>query len=237
MKLDHIVHFTKQSPIQSSEYWNAAGFHAVAGGSHKNWGTHNALMYGPDYYIEWLTVEDEDIAASSNHPLIEHLRYDQQGFGTVCLRSDNLERLAKQLQSRGFQTVGPTDAERQTETGEQIRWKMLFIEQHISDALPLPFFIEWEQADEERFAALKNNGTIQAVNEQLQLDALVFSVNDKEQSETQWNKLLGGSLELGNCRLFFEEGDGKERLSKVCFASAEQELLFERGLYRVPRFE
>ncbi|MFC4711413.1 VOC family protein [Planococcus dechangensis] len=237
MKLDHIVHFTKQSPLKSSEYWNAAGFHAVVGGSHKNWGTHNALMYGPDYYIEWLTSEDEELAARSSHPLVEHLRYDQQGFGTICLRSDNLELLSKQLESRGFRTIGPTDAERQTETGELIRWKMLFIDQEISMALPLPFFIEWEQEDKGRFAALKSNGTIQAVNEQLQLDTLFFSVNDKEQSETQWKKLLGGSLELGNCRLSFEEGEGKERLSKVCFASAERELLFEHGLYQVPRFE
>ncbi|MBT2583484.1 VOC family protein [Planococcus sp. ISL-109] len=237
MKLDHLVHFTRTSPATTSRYWNDAGFHAIIGGSHKNWGTQNALMYGPDYYIEWLTVEDEGVAARSNHPLIEHLRYDQQGFGTICLRSENLELLAKQLESRGFQTIGPTDAERRTETGELIRWKMLFIDQTISVALPLPFFIEWEEADEARLAGLKSKGAIQELNEQLQLDALVFSVNNLEQSEDQWKKLLGGSLALDNCRLVFQEGTGKERLSKVRFASAEQELVFEQGVYQMPRFQ
>lgn len=236
MKLDHIVHFTHTSPAKSMRFWNDAGFHAVIGGSHKNWGTQNALMYGADYYIEWLTVEHEDVAAHSEHPLVEHLRYDQQGFGTICLRSENLAELEKQLKAKDFHTDGIVDAERRTETGELIRWKMLFIKQDISSRLPLPFFIEWEEADEDRLAGLKTKGAIQPLNEQLHLDKLVFSVNNRQLSEAQWKELLGGSLELENCRLVFREAEGKERLSKVCFADAGQQLFFEQAHYCMPRF-
>lgn len=236
MKLDHIVHFTHTSPEESSRFWNEIGFHAVAGGSHKDWGTHNALMYGPDYYIEWLTIEDENVAKRSGHPLVEQLRYDQRGLGTICLRSDDLKQLAKQIEARGFRTIGPMDAERLTDTGETIRWKLLFIDQPISAALPLPFFIEWEEPDEARFAGLKQKGTITELNEGLRLEALVFSVKDPEQSEAQWRNLLGGSVALENCRLSFEAGEGKERLSEVRFESAAQEIDFEQGSYQAPRF-
>lgn len=237
MELDHIVHFTKTSPLESRDYWKDTGFHAVIGGSHKNWGTRNALMYGRDYYIEWLTVENEDIAESSPHPLVEHLRYDQQGYGTICLRSGNLEELAMQLGKKGIPTGGVLDAERQTESGETIRWKMLFIEQDISGDLPLPFFIEWEEADDRRFENLKANGAIREENEQLTMDTLVFSVNDPAKREKQWKSLLDDTLELGNCRIAFQKGEGAERLSEVRFASGERQIIFEKGAYLVPRFE
>ncbi|MBU9672364.1 VOC family protein [Planococcus sp. CP5-4] len=236
MKLDHIVHFTHTSPEASSKFWNEKGFHAISGGSHEDWGTQNALMYGPDYYIEWLTVEDEHIAQASEHPLIQQLQLDGRGFGTICLRSDNLDQLAQQIEGRGFQTVGPMDANRLTETGETVRWRLLFVDQPISSALPLPFFIEWEEPDEARFAGLKQKGAITELNEGLRLEALVFSVEDPEQKEAQWSRLLGGSLDLENCRLLFEDGKGKERLSEVHFESAGQEIVFEQGNYLAPRF-
>ncbi|MDN5708358.1 MAG: VOC family protein [Planococcus sp. (in: firmicutes)] len=236
MKLDHIVHFTHTSPEASSQFWNEKGFHAVAGGSHKNWGTQNALMYGPDYYIEWLTVENKMRAEASEHPLIQQLRYDGRGFGTICLRSDNLDQLGKQIEKRGFKTIGPMDAERLTETGETIRWRLLFIDQPVSSSLPLPFFIEWEEPDEARFAGLKRKGVLTELNEGLRLEALVFSVENPTQSEAEWSSLLGGSVALENCRLVFEAGKGNERLREVRFESAGQEIVFEQGSYLVPRF-
>lgn len=238
MQLDHIVHFTRTSPEASSGFWNDAGFHAVTGGSHKNWGTQNALMYGPDYYIEWLAIEDRATAEASEHPLIQQLRHDGRGFGTICLRSHDLDQLAKQIEDRGFRTVGPMDAERLTGSGETIRWRLLFIDQPISSALPLPFFIEWEETDEARIAGLKQKGAITDFNESLRLDALVFSVEDPAQREAEWKSLLGGSASLENCRLVFEQGDGKakERLREVRFESAGQEIVFEQGSYQVPRF-
>ncbi|WP_211653139.1 VOC family protein [Planococcus alpniumensis] len=236
MKLDHIVHFTHTSPEASSQFWNTKGFHTVTGGSHKNWGTQNALMYGPDYYIEWLTVEDKMRAEASEHPLIQQLRHDGRGFGTICLRSDNLDQLSKQIEGRGYKVIGPMHAERLTETGETIRWRLLFIDQPISSALPLPFFIEWEESDEARFASLKQKGAITELNEGLRLEALVFSVEDPAQREAQWNSLLGGAADLENCHLVFEAGKGKERLREVRFESVGQEIIFEQGSYLVPRF-
>lgn len=236
MKLDHIVHFTHTDPKASSKFWNDQGFHAVTGGSHKDWGTQNALMYGPDYYIEWLTVEDEGIARGSRHPLVEQLRHDDRGFGTICLRSDDLDQLAREIESKGFQTIGPMDAERLTETGEIIRWRLLFVDQPISSALPLPFFIEWEERDEARFAGLKKKGAMTELNESLRLEALVFSVKDPAQREAEWKKLFGDSLALENCQLLFEQGDGPERLREVRFESAEREIGFEKGIYRAPCF-
>lgn len=236
MKLDHIVHFTHTNPEASSKFWNEKGFHAIAGGSHKNWGTQNALMYGPDYYIEWLTVEDKMRAEASDHPLIQQLRLDGRGFGTICLRSDDLDELAKQIEGRGFKTIGPMDAERLTDTGETVRWRLLFIDESITSALPLPFFIEWEEPDEARFAGLKQKGAITELNESLRLESLVFSVKDPAQREAQWRSLLGGDIDLENGRIVFEAGEGKERLCEVRFESAGQEIGFEQGSYQAPRF-
>ena len=57
MKLDHVVYFTEKAPEEMVAEQQAVDSHAVVGGSHEKWGTHNALLYMKNAYIEWLSVE------------------------------------------------------------------------------------------------------------------------------------------------------------------------------------
>lgn len=236
MKLDHIVHFVRQSPVEASAYWSRKGFHSAVGGRHINWGTHNALLYLKDCYIEWLAVEKEEIAQGAEHPLTRLLLHDQAGFGTICLRTATIDKVNEDLQERGIKTSGVLDAERRTEAGQLIKWKMLFIEEVVSARLPSPFFIEWQETDEQRYGKLRETGAIQAPNELLAIDRCVFGVWNPEETADVWREILGGSLELDNCRIQFRKTDQpQERLEEVHFADGEDPVEFEQGRYWLPR--
>lgn len=236
MKLDHIVHFVHQNPQEVTSHWQQNGFHAAVGGQHINWGTYNALLYLDDCYIEWLAVEKENIASQADHPLTRLLLHDQVGFGTICLRTSDIEGVDKDLKGRGIKTTGVLAAERRTEAGQLIQWKMLFIEEVVSVRLPFPFFIEWQETDERRYQNLRANGAIKAINEALSIESCVFGVWNPEETAGTWTEILGGSLELDNCRIEFRKTDQPmERLEEVHFAGGEDKVEFEQGQYWLPR--
>lgn len=236
MKLDHIVHFVRKNPQEAAAFWREKGFHAAVGGQHIHWGTHNALLYVKDCYVEWLSVEKKEVALAAEHPLTRQLLYDQVGFGTVCLRTSNIHGVSADLKSRGIHTSGVLDAERRTEAGQLIQWKMLFIEEEVSAGLPSPFFIEWQETDQARYKKLKENGTIQESNTEMAIERCVFGVWNPEQAADAWRKILGGSLELENCRIEFRKTDRpKERLEEVRFAQGTEQVEFEQGQYWLPR--
>ncbi len=54
-----------KTPVRNGSGTTRSGRHAVVGGRHEKWGTHNALLYTKNAYIEWLSVEKMEIAATS----------------------------------------------------------------------------------------------------------------------------------------------------------------------------
>lgn len=235
MELDHIVHFVRYSPRETAAHWQQKGFHATVGGRHLKWGTHNALLYLQDSYIEWLAVEKAEIASQAHHPLTRLLLHDRVGFGTICVRTTAIKKLNKDLQAQGVATSGVLDAERRTEAGQLIKWKMLFIEEDVSAQLPFPFFIEWQETDEQRYEQLRANGMIRSSNETLSIERCIFGVWNVEETAAAWRKILGGSLDLPNCRIEFRKTDQpQERLAEVHFAEGETNVEFEYGNYWLP---
>ncbi|WP_342514198.1 VOC family protein [Sporosarcina sp. FSL K6-1522] len=221
MKLDHVVYFTNRTPDE----WVAEQQHAVVGGRHEQWGTHNALYYVQNAYIEWLSVERQDVAEKANHPLTRLLLHDLQegeGWGTICLSVDNIERFKEDVENKGFDTSGVLAAERRTANGQLRKWKMLFIEQPVSNDLPYPFFIEWEETEDIRFAKLREDGTISVGSQQLAIQECVFSVDDPLRETAEWAILLSqkvgdaNDIALANVVLkFVEHQGGKNRLTDV----------------------
>ncbi|MGB6409485.1 MAG: VOC family protein [Planococcus donghaensis] len=235
MELDHIVHFVQKNSNETVSDWREQGLPASIGGQHINWGTQNVLLYLKDCYIEWLSVEKQEIATRAEHPLTCLLLHDQIGFGTICVRTRNIKNIDRDLQKRGIRTTGVLDAERRTADGELIRWKMLFVKEPVSMKLPSPFFIEWQETDEQRYTKLREKGVVQATNEALTIDRCVFGVWNPSEVENDWRKILGDSLELGNCRIEFRKtAKSKERLEEVYFANGANRLEFEEGLYWLP---
>lgn len=232
MKFDHVVHFINSTPEEAVTYWNSQSLHAVAGGRHEKWGTRNALLYTKDSYIEWLALENREIAESADHPLTQLLLHNGPGFGTVCFRTSSIEMLDKRLTGSGFQTSGILDGSRRTAEGKLIEWKMLFINEEPSSRLPNPFFIEWQEPDDERFEGLKAAGAITEDQLGMTIERCIFGVEDVEETSARWKDLLGGSLQLPNCLIQFRSVTGKkERLEEVYFNDGQKKLVFEEGVY------
>ncbi|WP_342542834.1 VOC family protein [Paenisporosarcina sp. FSL H8-0542] len=220
IELDHVVFFSKQSPKEHVR--NNKG--TSIGGRHKSWGTVNALTYTRNGYIEYLSVEQMDIAKQANHPLTKLLLHDLEngeGWGTICFRTENIEALNRRLKNEGWTTSGVLNAERETSTGFIRKWRMLFIEQTVSDELPLPFFIEWNESFEERMQSLREDGTLKDYNEQLQISRCEFLVKHPQNQVKKWGSLLGietsnDTITLVNTDLvFLKSTQEKERLSHV----------------------
>lgn len=220
LELDHVVYFSKQSPQESVQ----KHIGTTIGGRHKSWGTVNALTYTKDSYIEYLSVENNEIAKNSNHPLITLLLNDLkdgEGWGTICMRVNQIDVLNERLRKQGLSTSGVMNAERETTSGFVRKWKMLFIDQDISDELPYPFFIEWDEPFEERMQSLREDGSIQAYNEQLQISQCVIAVKDPTSQIKEWAKILdvdykNHTIDLPNTKIVFQHNNvGKNRLKMV----------------------
>lgn len=191
---DHLVHFIQVHPQQAVKQMSMLGLHAVAGGRHENWGTFNSLCYFDLSYIEFLGLEHPDVAEQAReYGLIDQLLLDLpkgEGLGTIALRTDNMEESAAILRSKGIRVRGPFPGSRQRSDGRVISWKMLFLERE-SDDLPLPFFIQWEQTDEERRADLAQNGIIAPHPAgEIALDYVAYAVGDLDKTGKQWQDLF-----------------------------------------------
>lgn len=229
LKLDHVVYFTEKSPEEVVAEQREEGKHAVVGGRHESWGTHNALMYVNNVYVEWLSVERPELASSVDHPLTRLLLNDikdGEGWGTLCLSVEDIEAFNEEIENKGFKTSGVLTAQRRTTTGELKKWKMLFVEQPVSNELPYPFFIEWEENDEVRYAKLREEGTFIAENENVSVKECVFFVEDPLRDTAEWAILLSQKvgdhydIELENVKLrFVQQEGGKDRLGDVVFSS------------------
>ncbi|PID06146.1 MULTISPECIES: VOC family protein [unclassified Sporosarcina] len=231
MKLDHIVYFTQNDVQSIVKEQRAKGKRAVAGGQHEDWGTANALLYVDNAYIEWLTVEDEDKArvAAAHLPLIAHYFHDQQygdGWANVCFSVEDMEQWKDELDNKGFTTTKILNASRKTENGELLRWKMLFIEQTVSNELPYPFFIEWEEPESQRKARLAKTGARTTFHPQRKVSECVFHVEEPLQEAGEWAVLLSQKvgdahdIRIGDMVLhFIEKSETVQRLAEVHFIS------------------
>ncbi|MDX1805752.1 MAG: VOC family protein [Paenisporosarcina sp.] len=220
VELDHVVYFSEKSPEVNVQEHKGT----TIGGKHKNWGTFNALTYTQNSYIEYLSVEHKDIAKRANHPLTNLLLHDLErgeGWGTICFRTDNILALNDRLTNEGWVTSGVLNAERETSSGFIRKWKMLFIQQDVSNELPYPFFIEWEEPFEERMKSLREEGTITSENDKLVISICEFAVSNPKKSVEEWGHLLNlspteNALKLPNTELIFHENpDDMERLVNV----------------------
>jgi len=191
LQLDHIVHFISQDPQAAVEQWEKHGIKAVMGGSHELWGTYNSLLYTASSYIEYLAIENQEIAQQSNNPLIQHLVKDLargEGAGQICFRTDNIEDLKDTLEKKGYSTFPIFPGSRRRKDGTVIEWKMLFLKEEAS--VPYPFFIEWGQKDDERFKELKSLGMMDKKLANHTIQSISYAVKNCDQTAKLWSELL-----------------------------------------------
>lgn len=246
-KFDHFVHVV-QRPEDAKETLQSIGLHAVDGGRHEHHGTYNALSYYGLSYIELIGIFDKAL-------LEKHAEYDhslrativsshyKEGGARIALRSNDLNKDAERFKKLGLEVIGPTPLSRKRPDGSVVSWKLLFAGKK-GEYPELPFFIQWDETDEERADDLKQRGTIaehplghvtlQSVgiatrnielvtkrwSEFLQLEIGEAFIDDSLNAKAQVLQLEGGNI------IFYEPlGDGK--VKDVIENSGEKPFLIE----------
>lgn len=199
LQFDHFVHLTPD-PLKAAEAFQKLGLHAVQGGKHENLGTYNTLSYFDLSYVELIGIFDEQLvkeAGSVKYSLRDTFIENnlQSGPQRIALRSNNLQQLAERFKTLGLEVNGPTDFSRKRPDGTLVTWKLLFAGKQ-DESLRLPFFIEWDEKDNERRTDLTERGVI-APHElgDIQVDGAAFAVRNLEETATLWSEIL--QLEKG----------------------------------------
>lgn len=193
---DHLVWFFKK-PEKAISPLKQRGLHVVKGGRHESWGTYNTLTYFGLSYIEFLGIENLSIAEKHGEnrlitQIVQQLaKESREGPAKVAIRTNQIEELAIKLKEEGLTVYGPLTGERVRADGQVIRWSLLFPE-YAENKVSLPFFIEWEKSDEERYSDLEEQRLIGShIVGQPKLESVGFVVNDLDQTVEIWSKLFG----------------------------------------------
>ena len=137
------------------ESYRALGFDVSPGGRHEHRGTHNALIrFGGADYLELLGVYDPEKAIESGLngcTLAEFVRDRQGGLVGHCYATDDIEAEAERTREAGLEMVGPFEMKRERPDGRVLTWRLL-VPQDVPWRRRWPFFIEWDDPDEERLA-------------------------------------------------------------------------------------
>lgn len=231
---DHLVHFTN-SPTEAKESISSLGFQTINGGEHPKWGTHNTLCYFNGLkYLEWIGFKNLSIAKQSDNVLIQQLVNDAslgEGFVQLAFRTNNIEKLAEQLQQKGFKPIGPFNGSRKREDGSILKWSMLFIEDSVETEVRYPFFIQWGDSEVQRVQQMKSfflhenkTDTMEYIgiastntaNASTQYKKL-FSLNESIQQKDEYGPYE--EIQLGGIALRFYEAilpEWKKRIGRPC---------------------
>jgi hypothetical protein len=198
-RFNHLVHFVN-SPLVAIEEYQKLGLYAVEGGKHENYGTYNSLSYFDLSYVELIGVFDHKLVesvAGIEYSLRETFKKDNyiEGLARIALRSTNLEDDAERFRSLGLEVYGPSLLSRKRPDGSLVSWKLLYVGKP-DEQLELPFFIQWDEGDEERKQDLINRSVIaEHPKGKISLLSVAFAVHNVENVIEKWSNYLGVEAE------------------------------------------
>jgi hypothetical protein len=139
--LDHLVWGVPHLGKGIAEFEGRTGVNPVEGGSHPEFGTHNALAsLGPDSYLELLALDPEHTAPPVGlGTLVETMH--RPALVTFAARVDFADALAGRARSAGL-TAEVITGSRDMPHGETLEWRNVVLGNH-RFAESMPFFIEW----------------------------------------------------------------------------------------------
>ena len=169
------------------ETYTRIGFNVYPGGVHTGRGTHNAIAFNEDDYLELLGLRDraEYLAASPTGGLIEFLERGG-GFRYIALQSDDLAADVAAMRARGVDVSDATDGGRRTPSGQELRWRGATL--GARNALPI-FFIQHLTPIEERRRSVPQAG--KHPNGVLRADRVYIVVPDVAAAAQAYSRVLG----------------------------------------------
>jgi catechol 2,3-dioxygenase-like lactoylglutathione lyase family enzyme len=135
-RIDHVM-IAVPDLTGASETYTHLGFLVHAGGIHPGQGTHNAIAFHQEDYLELLGVRDraEYLAASPDGGLLPVIDRGG-GLRYVAVQSDDLAADVAAMRARGVDVADPAPGERRTPAGQHLRW----VVSRLGSATPLPIF-------------------------------------------------------------------------------------------------
>lgn len=184
-RIDHVM-ICVPNLQQGIDTYTRLGFHIAPGGVHPGQGTHNAIAFHDEDYLELLGVRDQD-EYRAGHPGGGLLEFLAQGGGlrSIAVQSDDLVADVAQMRQRGIDVSAPHDGVRQTPTGQTLRWKVATLGPR--HALPLFFIEHLTPLPERRQAAAARPHP----NGALRLERVYIAVADVAAAAQTYSQVLG----------------------------------------------
>ncbi len=130
------------------------GFNMGVGGAHPGKGTHNAIAFNQDDYVELLAIRDEaEHRVSSSKPGSKNATLSEfiaagGGIRYVVVQTDDLDAEVAAMRKRGVEASDPLEGGRRTPTGLELRWKIST--PGPANALPLVFIQQMTPVEDRR---------------------------------------------------------------------------------------
>lgn len=139
-RLDHVT-IAVPDLQQGIAQYTKMGFNVHAAGTHPGRGTHNAVAFNTEDYLELLAIRDPAEYAASRAPGATGTSLDvfiAQGGGIrqIAVQSDDLAADVAAMRSRGIDIGDAVEGGRHTPDGRELRWKVAVL----GAKNPLPIF-------------------------------------------------------------------------------------------------
>ena len=190
-RIDHVM-VCVPDLAQGIAAYTRLGFAIHPGGTHPGRGTHNAIAFHRDDYLELLSVRDRaEYTAAAGVPggdgggLVEFLARGG-GLRHIVVQGDDLAADVAAMRRRGVDVSDPSEGRRRTPTGSELRWKMARL--GAGDAIPL-LFIEHLTPLPERRRQVPGAGN--HPNGVLGTDRVYIAVPDVVAAAKTYSRVLG----------------------------------------------
>ena len=185
-RIDHVM-ICVPDLAQGIEQYRKLGFNIYPGGTHPGKGTHNAIAFNRDDYIELLAIRDraEQQAAGGAAGLTDFIAAGG-GIRYIILQSDDLTADVAAMRSRGVDVSDPLERGRRTPAGQELLWKAAVL----GPGNPLPiFFIQHLTPLEDRRKQVPVAGT--HPNGVYTLERAYIVTRDAEAAAATYAEVLG----------------------------------------------
>jgi catechol 2,3-dioxygenase-like lactoylglutathione lyase family enzyme len=183
-RIDHVM-ICVDDLAKGIDAYTRIGFDVKPGGVHTGRGTHNAIAFNDEDYIEVMGLRDraEYMKASPQGGLLDFLARGG-GFRMVALQSNDLRSDIAAMRGRGVDVTDPVDGGRRTPDGKELRWRSA----SLGAQNPLPiFFIEHLTPLAERRGAQPGRHP----NGSLRVDRVYIAVDDVAREAAIYGRVLG----------------------------------------------
>jgi catechol 2,3-dioxygenase-like lactoylglutathione lyase family enzyme len=163
------------------------GFNVHFGGVHTGIGTHNAIAFNDEDYLELLAIRDA-AEYQAKSPFREVAPCIERGGGLayIVVQSDDLAADVAAMRSRGAELSDPAEGRRRTQGGAELRWKLAM--PGATNPLPI-FFVQHLTPVAERRAA--HPGAGRHANRVTGIERAYIAVPDLARTTELYRRLLG----------------------------------------------